>query len=189
MFFKRDYFWVGVVLVAGGFYYSWGNDASNGSARVNSLVEKKGSVPLPASSSASSPTKTAWVRPKNVPTPARVSENVVNAYKVRAVENGVFLAQEYRRRNPPNLGGSWDSYQGYFSPSQKDTCPMGDGWVRVDVSRILGDGKRVVSPLICSTYSKKRGCMSEEEFKGSEFSSVEGTCAKGLPFWLPEMRG
>lgn len=193
MFLKRDSFWVGLGLVGVVIYFGVSEFKVLPTESAPSSFAGKVDGDRVLSGMKLNEVKTTssvagFDKSKIVASPARVSARIVMGYQIRAMENGVSLAQEYRRKNPPNLGGFWDSYQGYASVSQKDTCPMGDGWVKVDVTRMLGEGKGVTTPLMCSTFSKTIGCMPEEEFKTSKWVGNFGNCAKGLPIWLPDFR-
>lgn len=97
--------------------------------------------------------------------------------------NAKLNANSWRNENMPDIG----LYMRGDS-TISDTCPIGDGWVSVDLLNKT-DGK-VVGKLKCSSVSRSIGCMTEADFKArKDYSDQDGTCNKTLPSPLPKIAG
>lgn len=114
----------------------------------------------------------------------KLSFDSVESGRKQANENSEFNAQAFRQAH-----AEYSSYsiQTRGDSTQSSECGQGDGWATIDLVKIAGNAKDVVT-LKCSTASAAIGCRTADDFKSSPYASEDGKCSSEVPFPLPKIQ-
>ena len=114
----------------------------------------------------------------------KLSFDSLESARKQANDNSEFNANAFRQHHPEYSAYSIDMRG---DSTQSAECGQGDGWASIDLVKITGQIKDVVS-LKCSTTAASIGCLTDEDFKTRPYAPQNNVCNPDITLPFPKIQ-